>query len=91
MGSGLPRSSLYTGVSAQGRGADLGVKVSLRKDWKPMEQPTYLDNGCGLPGMVSERRAVPTTSKKLAVGRGMEARLQEKPELEMEDSRETRG
>lgn len=59
-----------------------------------MEQPAYLSNGCGVSGMVSESLAGPATSKEnkaLAVAREMEVRLQGKPGLEMEASREAKG
>lgn len=44
--------------------------------------------------MVSERLAAPTASKEnkaLVAARGMETRMQEKPELKAEASREARG
>lgn len=59
-----------------------------------MEQPAYFGNGCGMPRMVSQRLAASATSKEnkaLAVATGMEARLQGKPGLEMEASREAKS
>lgn len=76
------------GVSAQGRGGDLGAT-------DPSEERQVADGTACLFGQWVRAAqdglwapCSPTTSKELAVARGMEARLQEEPEPETEASDE---